>query len=126
MLHNKKVLFFGLLLLALIAYFFVYKYTGLAIQCPIHFVTGLYCPGCGLTRMLFAIIKLDFYQAFRFNPLVFILLVIYIIYFIIKYIFKANIKIPNRVSYSLIVVLIIYGIIRNIPLFSYLQPTIIH
>ncbi len=126
MLHNKKVLFFGLLLLALIAYFFVDKYTGLAIQCPIHFVTGLYCPGCGLTRMLFAIIKLDFYQAFRFNPLVFILLVIYIIYFIIKYIFKANIKIPNRVSYSLIVVLIIYGIIRNIPLFSYLQPTIIH
>ena len=114
------------MLLALIAYFFVYKYTGLAIQCPIHFVTGLYCPGCGLTRMLFAIIKLDFYQAFRFNPLVFILLVIYIIYFIIKYIFKANIKIPNRVSYSLIVVLIIYGIIRNIPLFSYLQPTIIH
>ena len=125
MLNNKKVLF-GLFIVALIAYFFVYKYTGLSIQCPIHYMTGLYCPGCGITRMLFAIIKLDFYQAFRYNPLVFILLVIYIIYFILKYIFKVNIKIPNKVYYGLIVVLIVYGIIRNLPMFSYLQPTIIH
>lgn len=35
---------------------------------------GLYCPGCGGTRMVQSILKLDFYQAFRYNPLVFVLL----------------------------------------------------
>ena len=95
MLNNKKVLF-GLFIVALIAYFFVYKYTGLSIQCPIHYMTGLYCPGCGITRMLFAIIKLDFYQAFRYNPLVFILLP-----FIIFYIFDLiHSKITKKELYT--------------------------
>ena len=96
------------------------------IPCPIYTIFHVYCPGCGVTRMLGALFKGNFYQAFRYNPLVFILLVIYIIYFILKYIFKVNIKIPNKVYYGLIVVLIVYGIIRNLPMFSYLQPTIIH
>ncbi len=126
MLNKKSVLLSIGFVIALVIYFFIYKLTGFAIQCPIHYITGYYCPGCGITRLLFSLIKLDFYQAFRFNPLVFILIILYIIYFVIKYLFKVNIKIPNKVMYSLIVILLIYGILRNIPMFSYLKPTIIH
>ena len=35
------------------------------------------CAGCGGTRMFLSILKLDFYQAFRYNPYVFSLLVIW-------------------------------------------------
>lgn len=106
-------------------YYFFNKYFGFSIPCIIHLLTGFYCPGCGITRMFFSILKLNFYQAFRYNPLLFIILILYLIYKVICIITKKNIKIPETVYYILVVILILYGIIRNIPLFSYLKPTII-
>ena len=113
-------------ILGFLLYYLLNLYTGFAIFCPFHKFTGLYCPGCGVTRMLFSLIKLDFYQAFRYNPLVFILLIIGIIYLLIKFIlkkFNIIIKVPNYVWYILIIIVIIYGILRNIPEFSWLAPT---
>ena len=48
------------------------------IGCPINKLFGIECAGCGLTRMFLAIFKFDFYQAFRFNPCMFILLVMFV------------------------------------------------
>lgn len=113
-------------ILGFLLYYLLNLYTGFAIFCPFHKFTGLYCPGCGVTRMLFSLIKLDFYQAFRYNPLVFILLIIGIIYLLIKFIlkkFNIIIKVPNYVWYILIMIVIIYGILRNIPEFDWLAPT---
>lgn len=113
-------------ILGFLLYYLLNLYTGFAIFCPFHKFTGLYCPGCGVTRMLFSLIKLDFYQAFRYNPLVFILLIIGIIYLLIKFIlkkFNIIIKVPNYVWYILIIIVIIYGILRNIPEFDWLAPT---
>lgn len=113
-------------ILGFLLYYLLNLYTGFAIFCPFHKFTGLYCPGCGVTRMLFSLIKLDFYQAFRYNPLVFILLIIGIIYLLIKFIlkkFNIIIKVSNYVWYILIIIVIIYGILRNIPYFNYLIPT---
>ena len=77
--------------------------------------------------MLFSIIELNFYQAFRYNPLVFFLLCFSIVYFIIKVLFniKFNNKQKNIIAYTLLCIVIIFGILRNIPLFDYLKPTII-
>lgn len=113
-------------ILGFLLYYLLNLYTRFAIFCPFHKFTGLYCPGCGVTRLLFSLIKLDFYQAFRYNPLVFILLIIGIIYLLIKFIlkkFNIIIKVPNYVWYILIIIVIIYGILRNIPEFSWLAPT---
>ena len=49
--------------------------------CPIKALTGLNCPGCGITRMFVALFHGDIYQAFRYNPLVFIELPIIAILF---------------------------------------------
>ena len=105
----------------------------LYIKCLFNVVTGLYCPGCGITRCIIAIFELDFYQAFRYNALVFILLPFLCIYFIYQsYITifnkkdKLTKKIPNNVYYILLVIVIIFGIIRNIDAFSWLAPTKIH
>ncbi len=122
--HNKLIIG-SIFVIGLIIYYFIYKYTSFAIECPFHFITGFYCPGCGITRMLFSLLRLDIYQAFRYNPMVFILLVLYIIYYIIKNILKIKIVIPNYVYYSIIGLLIVYAVLRNIPAFDYLAPTVI-
>lgn len=101
----------------------------ISIPCPVHFLTNLHCPGCGVTRMIKSILKLDFYQAFRYNQLVFVLLPFFIFllidYLIKKILNKESIykKIPEKVWIVLIIIFFIFGIIRNI--FSYFAPTTI-
>lgn len=43
--------------------------TGLGIPCPIHLLTGLRCPGCGMTRAFVSLCHFHFHQAFRYNIL---------------------------------------------------------
>lgn len=96
------------------------------IPCIFHKITGLYCPGCGITRMLISIINLNYYQAFRYNPLMFILLPFFIIYYILYYIYwlkNKKLVINNKIWYTLLIIIIFYGIIRNLPFFKYLIPT---
>lgn len=35
--------------------------------CPFHELTGLHCPGCGMTRAVYALLHGDFMQAMRMN-----------------------------------------------------------
>ena len=97
------------------------------IDCPIHYLFHIYCPGCGLTRMIISIFKLNFYQAFRYNPYIFILLVLFIlygIYALIRYIItKKKTHISIKVLVGISISLIVYMILRNIPLFDFLAPT---
>ena len=37
--------------------------------CPLHALTGLWCPGCGSTRALHALLHGDLAQALAMNPL---------------------------------------------------------
>lgn len=103
--------------------------TGAGLPCLIRKYTHLYCPGCGITRMFISLFSLNFYQAFRYNPLVFTYLLLYIIYTLINvirvYLKKAKISLNNGIYIILIVVAIAFGILRNIPEFSYLAPTIV-
>ncbi|MBQ6018545.1 MAG: DUF2752 domain-containing protein [Clostridia bacterium] len=45
----------------------------LSIGCPIRFFTGVSCPSCGISRALLACLRLDFADAFRLHPAVFLL-----------------------------------------------------
>lgn len=38
-------------------------------SCPLHALTGIYCPGCGSTRCLHALVHLDLAGALAMNPL---------------------------------------------------------
>lgn len=44
------------------------------VLCPYRALTGLPCPGCGLTRALHALLHGDPGTAFAFNPLLFVAL----------------------------------------------------
>lgn len=47
-------------------------YAGLSIVgigCPFKFITGISCPGCGMTRAYGCVIHGDFHRAFGYHPL---------------------------------------------------------
>ncbi len=98
-------------------------------KCIFKHLFGIYCTGCGTTRMVKAIIDLEFYRAFRYNPFIFILSIlglIYLIYMIIIYIKKGKIKLPSfRVVIIIIILLFVYMLLRNLPGFEFLRPSFI-
>lgn len=116
----KKVIYINILLfIILIGYYFLNKYYGVKILCPFNKLTGLLCPGCGITRCLFSIINLDFKKAFYYNQLVFVFLPFFIFIYLYNtydYVFerKKPIKVPDKVGILLVVLTIAFGIIRNI------------
>ena len=135
---NKKVkkrikfLLFIFLILSILIFFyrFLALNYNLFIPCLFYEFTGFYCPGCGITRLLFALVSLDFYQAFRYNSLLFIALPFIgycFIDYIVKFIFFREDflykKVNSNVWYILLVIIVLYGVIRNIPMFEFLQPT---
>ena len=58
--------------LAVIAFYALLFAVG--ITCPIKFLTGISCPGCGMSRACFNALRLDFKTAFDYHPLWILLL----------------------------------------------------
>lgn len=101
-------------------------YGKIAIACIFYEVTGLYCPGCGITRSIISLIEGDLYQAFRYNQIVFVDIPIIVITSIIDFIYKDNKKVKkvtNIIYIMLLVITLTFGVLRNIPYFSFLAPT---
>lgn len=99
------------------------------IPCLFNKITHLYCPGCGITRMFKALMKLDLKRAFSYNQFVFLSLPFFLIYFIdevrSKLFYKKkilNAKVINVIAIILIVLAVIFGVIRNIPGMEILTP----
>lgn len=97
----------------------IYIKYGIGIPCVFHRFTGLYCPGCGMTRALISLIQFNPHQAIRYNALI-IFLPLYLYCF-----FKVNKSNKKNyiIIYILLVVTLLYSIFRNIGEFSYLAPT---
>ena len=60
--------------IAALAYLILYLITGHGISCFYLTRYGYECPGCGLSRMLLSLARLDFSAAFAFNPVGFVAL----------------------------------------------------
>ena len=58
------------------------------IGCPIHYATGVSCPGCGMTRAAFALLRFHFADAFHYHPLVYVMPLIVLIFLIKRHISK--------------------------------------
>ncbi len=128
---KKKLIITLVLLTLLVAYLLLGSYFHIYMFCPIKKITGLYCPGCGVTRMCLSILKGNFYQAFRYNPLIFISLPFFLFYYFIC-LFETYKKKPSKIRmlepsiwYFLIAIFLVFGILRNIPFFDFLKPTVV-
>lgn len=99
--------------------------------CPIYAITGLYCPACGGTRMFLLLITGHFASAFRMNPPLFMLtpILLYLVGAQILRLLAGREIVPTLLPKTWMVivfvsVLFLYGILRNIPGFEFLNGAI--
>lgn len=94
-------------------------------QCPLHSLTGLNCPGCGLTRGFHALFHGDILTALHFNAL----LPIYALIF--GYLFLGMILVavrgrglsvsvfPPYFLWTFLILSLLFGILRNLPFYPF-------
>ena len=70
----RLALIFAALLLAGLLYVCLIRMFGIGICCPFEHLTGLLCPGCGVSGMMLALLRGDLAAAFACNPVTFCLL----------------------------------------------------
>lgn len=115
----RRIVLYLLIVSVGIVYYFI-SAAGYGVPCPIYFVTGLSCPGCGITRMLLALGRGDFSAMLRYNPVLpFILPVISMLialseYRYIRYGKRIETKAETVIYVIIIVILVLYGILRNL------------
>ncbi len=103
-----------------IIYYIIIRSTGISLFCPVFAVTGIKCPGCGITRSIIHLVRGDFVTALNYNCVI----VLLIPFFLAGYIRYAFCTITNKVFYlknyerkliSLLpYILFLFTIIRNI------------
>ena len=108
--------------------YYILSCHGITLPCVFYEITGLYCPGCGATRMCTNLLKFNFYKAFRSNQVSFFIIPMLAVIFsrqlycYIKYGKPKNEKWMTVLCIIALIALLIFGIIRNIPHFYFLRP----
>lgn len=125
---NKVILLNVLLALIAISFIIIEWIIGYRIQCPIHHFTGINCPGCGTTRLMESIFfDFNLYQAFRWNPFVFTMTPpLYALYIHQTVVYLKNGHLSfwiDKILIAFIILLLLFGIIRNTDMFYFLSPT---
>lgn len=118
--NNKTLLKRGLILISGLSYLILLRsgYLHFGVPCLFHKVTGLWCTGCGVTRMVIRLSKLDFVGAFRSNEFVFVTLpAILWVWFYEGNKFR---KARNVLTWVLLIAALAFGVLRNI--FPILAP----
>jgi hypothetical protein len=105
-------------------------YHGQGIPCPFHALTGLYCPFCGMSRALYSLCHTNLAAAWAANPL-FIIALPVLLYQGLALTSTSfgglklwHIPTSRRTPYYALAVLILFGVLRNLPwpLFHLLGP----
>ena len=117
----KKLLLYMMILgMAGLLYGIFVSYTGLAIPCLFRKMTGLLCPGCGVTGMCVALLHLDWRGAFSCHPVLFVLLLPLTAVFIcsaVGYVQDGRFRFTrwqNFILYVSVAALAIFGVVRNL------------
>lgn len=112
--------------LALLYFFMDARIPGFFPTCPFHSLTGLYCPGCGSQRAVSSLLHAEFLQAIHYN-LMLVLTLPLVVYSAV--VFTLNTfrqkQMVQAIFYSpvfakaLLVVLVCFGLLRNLPFYPF-------
>lgn len=86
--------------------------------CPSYMVTGLHCPGCGMTRSAIALVNGDIFLSLRQNALLIVSILIAVVFYIEFALraFGVNFRLPfhkMRYVYIFLAMLAVYAVSRN-------------
>jgi hypothetical protein len=104
--------------------------SGIFPPCPLHYLTGLYCPGCGSLRAIHALLHGNLHDAWAMNPLTVVLLP-FLAYGLASEALLAwrGRGLPQPMLSAagirtLCAVIVLFGVVRNLPLhpFNLLAP----
>ena len=98
--------------------------------CPLFSMTGLACPGCGLTRGFHALFHGDLLTAIDYNALIPVFVIIFGLLFVSLVMVAARgrgfLKLNQspKVIVGFFVLLMVFGVLRNLPVypFTFLYP----
>ncbi len=116
----RLLIFYAALLAVGLIYALICRLLGGGIPCVFHTLTGLYCPGCGITRMFLCLLRGDLMSAWLYNPAVLLLLPAFAAVFVhlSKRYVKDGTLAPRKwasiLMYCMIGVLLAFGVLRNI------------
>ena len=108
-----------ILIIAYFAFLKNYLYT----ICPGTGLTGYPCPGCGMTRAMFCVLRFDFIGALKMHPFIYPIGILFLMFCICRYILNG--KYMNYVKWFMIIIaigMVIYYIYRMIVLYPEIPP----
>ncbi len=117
----RRLLLWGAALLGLgLIYAAVNTRLGLYVPCLFRAATGWKCPGCGVTSLCLALLRLDLPAAWAANPVLLLLLpaiALLTARTAVRYVREGSNPLPpweERLAWGLVIVLVLWGIARNL------------
>ncbi len=108
-------------ILALLLTMGVLHYSG--IGCPVLFITGFPCPGCGMTRAFIALLDFDIITSIHYHPLCIIVIIMFCCYILNEFkIIAISKRVKNISLVSILAMFIFVYIIRMIVMFPNTSP----
>lgn len=101
-------------------YIIIHRLTGFALFCPIYRFLHIYCPGCGVSRMLLHLTRFEFAEAFSSNCVLFCLLPVFLfeaLYHGYRYVRYGSGKLSraeNIGAWVIVGILVVFMIVRNL------------
>lgn len=89
-------------------------------NCILKNLTGMPCPGCGMTRAGIALLHFDFVGAFNYNPMIFLLPIIAIVLIFKEYKFIALLNNSKIFWVLMLAILVVTFVLRMI----YVYPNV--
>ena len=126
--HKKQLRTAALLLGVGLLYYLLTQLTPFRIPCLFQTITGLACPGCGVSHFCIRLLHLDVLGAARENLALAVLLPIWSVAILIRVIwhprwFCKNSRAEQILLWGSIAVLLLFGVVRNLPHMEFLLPS---
>lgn len=93
--------------------------------CPLHYFTGLHCPGCGTLRAIHCLVHGHLLAALRFNPLMLLSLPL-LAWLLLEHASRSGwmpgnprISVPGKIIRAIPWIVVAYFVLRNLPLFPF-------
>lgn len=111
------------LVLASLVYMFNPSETPIFPTCLFHSLTGIYCPGCGMTRALHQIMHGHVWAAFCMNPLIILLLPAVLagaVWNYFRYGSLLSLPVSGKVGWLMLWLIVGFSVARSIPVYPFI------